>query len=74
MIVEIGPGLGTLTRLISESAKRVIAIELDKRLIGKLKETLSASSNVEVIQADALKFLMRQSEADLRSSPISLIT
>lgn len=55
-VVEIGPGLGTLTRLISESAKRVIAIEFDKRLIGKLKETLSSSSNVEVIQADALKF------------------
>lgn len=55
-VVEIGPGLGTLTRFLSLYAKKVIAIEIDKRLIGKLEGILSESSNVEIIQADALKF------------------
>jgi len=55
-VVEIGPGLGTLTRFLSLYAKKVIAIEIDKRLIEKLEGILSASNNVEIIQADALKF------------------
>lgn len=55
-VVEIGPGLGTLTRFLSLYAKKVIAIELDKRLIEKLEGILSENSNVEIIQADALKF------------------
>ena len=55
-VVEIGPGLGTLTRFLSLYAKRVIAIELDKRLIEKLEGILSANKNVQIIQADALKF------------------
>ncbi len=55
-VVEIGPGLGTLTRLLAERAKKVIAIEFDKRLIGRLKENLSGLSNVEIITANALEF------------------
>lgn len=55
-VVEIGPGLGTLTRFLSERAKRVIAIEVDRRLIVRLKEALSARTNVELVNADALKF------------------
>lgn len=55
-IVEIGPGLGTLTRLLSEHAGKVIAIEIDKKLTGRLKENLSSRENVELIRADALRF------------------
>ncbi|GAB4541392.1 MAG: 16S rRNA (adenine(1518)-N(6)/adenine(1519)-N(6)) -dimethyltransferase RsmA [Thermodesulfovibrionia bacterium] len=55
-VVEIGPGLGTLTRIISEHAKRVIAIEIDKRLTKRLKEGLLDRDNVEIINADALRF------------------
>lgn len=55
-VVEIGPGLGTLTKLLSENAKEVIAIEFDKKLIDRLKENLSEKENVEVVRADALKF------------------
>ncbi len=55
-VVEIGPGLGSLTRLLSERAGRVIAIEIDKRLIERLKENLPASENVEIITADAVTF------------------
>ncbi len=54
--VEIGPGLGPLTKLLSDHAKKVIAIEFDKKLISRLEENLSSKNNVEVIRADALKF------------------
>jgi 16S rRNA (adenine1518-N6/adenine1519-N6)-dimethyltransferase len=55
-VVEIGPGLGTLTRFLSLYAKKVIAIEFDKRLIEKLEGILSECDNVKIIQADALRF------------------
>jgi 16S rRNA (adenine1518-N6/adenine1519-N6)-dimethyltransferase len=55
-VVEIGPGLGTLTRLLSERAKKVIAIEIDRRLIARLKEALSTRTNVELINTNALRF------------------
>jgi 16S rRNA (adenine1518-N6/adenine1519-N6)-dimethyltransferase len=55
-VVEIGPGLGTLTKFLSFYAKKIIAIEIDKRLIEKLDGILASCSNVELIQADAMKF------------------
>jgi 16S rRNA (adenine1518-N6/adenine1519-N6)-dimethyltransferase len=55
-VVEIGPGLGPLTKLLAERARKVIAIEFDKKLIGRLKENLSEKKNVEIVNADALKF------------------
>ncbi len=55
-VVEIGPGIGTLTKLLSDCAGHVIAIEFDKKFIGRLKENLLARDNVEVVRADALKF------------------
>ncbi|MEN8264335.1 MAG: 16S rRNA (adenine(1518)-N(6)/adenine(1519)-N(6))-dimethyltransferase RsmA [Nitrospirota bacterium] len=55
-VVEIGPGLGPLTKLLSERAKKVIAIEFDRKLISRLRENLSEKKNVEIINADALKF------------------
>ncbi len=55
-VVEIGPGHGRLTRLLSEQVKKVIAIELDYALVEKLKAEFSETSSVEIIHADALKF------------------
>ncbi len=55
-VVEIGPGLGKMTKLLAERVKKVIAIEIDKRLAERLKEALSTYQNIEVITADALKF------------------
>ncbi len=55
-VIEIGPGIGVLTRELSRLAKKVVAIELDERLLPVLDETLSDCSNVEVINADALTF------------------
>jgi 16S rRNA (adenine1518-N6/adenine1519-N6)-dimethyltransferase len=55
-VVEIGPGPGTLTRVLSRKAKRVIAIELDERLYEKLRAELPGLTNLELIHGDALKF------------------
>lgn len=54
-VIEIGPGIGVLTKEVSKVAKKVVAIELDKRLIPILGETLSECDNVEVINADAMR-------------------
>jgi len=55
VVLEIGPGLGTLTDVLASKAARVIAIELDKDLATKLAERLQ-TTNVEVIYADILNF------------------
>ena len=54
-VLEIGPGIGTMTQYLAESAGKVIAVEIDKNLIPILKETLSAYENVMVINEDVLK-------------------
>jgi 16S rRNA (adenine1518-N6/adenine1519-N6)-dimethyltransferase len=56
LIVEIGPGPGRLTRMLAEKVKKVIAIELDKKLYEKLKAELAGYSNVELIHGDALEY------------------
>lgn len=55
MVLEIGPGIGTMTQMLCESAREVVAVEIDKNLIPILKETLSEYDNVEVINEDILK-------------------
>lgn len=54
-VLEIGPGIGVLTKELSNTAKKVVAIELDERLKKVLPETLSDCNNVEVIFGDAMK-------------------
>lgn len=54
-VVEIGPGIGTMTQYLAESAKGVTAVEIDKNLIPVLGETLSGYDNVSVINEDILK-------------------
>ena len=54
-VVEIGPGIGTLTQYLAESAREVTAIEIDKALLPILKETLADYDNVSVINQDVLK-------------------
>ena len=53
-VIEIGPGIGVLTAELAKHAKKVVAIELDKRLMPVLKETLEGVDNVTVLQGDAL--------------------
>jgi len=55
-VVEIGAGIGTLTEFLSEYAKKVIAIEVDKRLVERLKGRLSGRENIEIVNTDALRY------------------
>jgi len=54
-VLEIGSGLGSLTRFLAASAARVVAVELDHHLIPILEDVLGSAGNVELIQADILK-------------------
>lgn len=55
IVLEIGPGLGTLTRLLAAEAGRVVAVELDQRLVEVLKQTLTNLPNVQIIHGDILE-------------------
>ncbi len=54
-VLEIGPGIGTMTQYLCEHAGSVAAVEIDRNLIPILEDTLSAYDNVEIIQQDILK-------------------
>lgn len=54
-VLEIGPGIGTMTQYLAENAREVVAIEIDKALIPILEETLGSYDNVTVINEDILK-------------------
>lgn len=55
-ILEIGPGLGVLTKHLGAKAKKLIAVEIDKGFVSILKEELGSFPNVEIVNADILKF------------------
>src|SRR5690348_10827406 len=59
-VIEIGPGIGTLTSHLASKAKKVVCIEIDHKLIDILSDTLSDFNNVKVIEADALKINFNQ--------------
>ena len=55
LVIEIGPGLGSLTKLLLEKAKKVICIELDKKMVKILNERFSMYNNIEIINEDILR-------------------
>ena len=55
MVLEIGPGIGTMTQCLAEAAGRVVAVEIDSNLIPILKDTLKDYDNITVINEDILK-------------------
>ncbi len=59
-VLEIGPGIGTMTQYLAENAREVIAVEIDKALIPILEDTLSPYDNVTVINEDILKVDIRK--------------
>ena len=54
MVLEIGPGIGTMTKYLAEAAGKVVAVEIDRNLLPILQETLADYDNVKVIHADVL--------------------
>lgn len=63
-VLEIGPGIGVLTRALAEKAKRVVTVELDERLRPILAKTLADINNTEVIFGDAMKIDLHALIAD----------
>ena len=59
VILEVGPGLGDMTTLLAQRAKRVIAVELDRELYSLLAEKFEGDKKVELISADILRFDIR---------------
>ena len=73
-VVEIGPGIGTLTQYLAASAREVAAIEIDDALIPILEDTLSAYDNVTVIHEDVLKAdLCKLAEEKNGGKPIKVV-
>ena len=74
MVLEIGPGIGTMTQYLAESARKVIAVEIDKNLIPILGETLAEYDNVTVINEDILKLdINRLVEEENAGKPIKVV-
>lgn len=59
-VLEIGPGIGTMTQYLAEHARQVVAVEIDRNLIPILSETLAGYENVEIINEDILKVDIKQ--------------
>lgn len=72
IVLEVGPGLGTLTQELAKKAKKVIAVEKDKQMNEVLKETLKDFKNVEIIEGDILKIL-KQKPSILKSSKYKVV-
>lgn len=73
-VIEVGPGIGTLTKEMGRTAEKVVAIEIDKTLIPILEETLSDSPNIEVINQDILKVDVQELVREkLNGGPVKLI-
>lgn len=73
-VLEIGPGIGTMTQYLCEAARQVVAVEIDKMLIPILQDTLSEYDNVEVINQDVLKVDIRSlSEEKNAGKPIKVV-
>lgn len=63
-VLEVGPGIGTLTQGLAESGARVVAVELDKRLLPVLDTTLAGYDNVRIVNGDILQVdIMREVDA-----------
>lgn len=73
-VLEIGPGIGTMTQYLAESAREVAAVEIDKALIPILEDTLSSYDNVSVINADILKVdIKKLAEEKNQGKPIKVV-
>jgi len=73
IVVEIGPGIGALTRELAKIAKLVFAIELDENLVKLLRETLAPFKNIEFLHADVLKINFKELPITNYQLPITKI-
>lgn len=73
VVIEVGPGIGTMTLELAKKAKKVIAIEIDKRLIPALEDNLSGFSNVQIINMDIMKADINAITSEYDSSNIKVV-
>ncbi|MCF2553936.1 16S rRNA (adenine(1518)-N(6)/adenine(1519)-N(6))-dimethyltransferase RsmA [Faecalicatena contorta] len=74
MVLEIGPGIGTMTQYLAEAAGKVVAVEVDRNLIPILSDTLSAYDNVRIINEDVLKVdIGRLTQEENAGRPIKVV-
>lgn len=74
LVLEIGPGIGTMTQYLAENAREVVAVEIDKNLIPILSDTLSAYDNVTVMNEDILKVdINKIAEEKNNGKPIKVV-
>ena len=73
-VLEIGPGIGTMTQYLAEAAKKVCAVEIDRNLIPILEDTLSGYDNIKIINEDILKVdVARLAEEENGGRPIKVV-
>ena len=74
LVLEIGPGIGTMTQYLAQAAGKVIAVEIDKNLIPILEDTLSGYDNVRVINEDVLKLdLKKLADEENNGKPVKVV-
>ena len=74
MVLEIGPGIGTMTQYLAEAASKVTAVEIDKNLIPILEDTLNEYDNVTIINEDVLKLdIRRLADDENQGRPIKVV-
>lgn len=77
LVIEIGPGLGTLTKYLLEKAKKVVCIELDNRMISILNDRFSLYDNFQVINVDVLKIdlhkLIKENKEELKVKDVKIV-
>ena len=74
MVLEIGPGIGTMTQYLAEATGKVVAVEIDKNLIPILSDTLSAYENVTIINEDVLKLdIQKLANEENQGRPIKVV-
>jgi len=72
-VLEIGPGIGTMTQYLAEAAGRVIAVEIDRGLIPILEDTLSSYNNVTILCEDILKVDLQALSEENGGKPIKVV-
>ena len=72
-VLEIGPGIGTMTQCLAERAGEVVAVEIDRNLIPILEETLADYRNVKVIHGDILKIEVRELVRERGDRPLKVV-
>ncbi len=73
LVLEIGPGIGSLTQYLAEAAGKVVAVEIDKTLLPVLADTLSEYDNVTVINQDILKVDLDEIVSENGGRPIKVV-